>query len=288
MEPLGLPRRSRGEAALTAGEAAARVRATKRGLEVEHQKLIYLLWSPRRVQRAELRDTLLKTCAPRLLEARVAQLSMNIADSESRMRSPSPSLTFDRPLCAQVSVWLEEVEQRSRIEACLTGAGFEIAGYLVSETVYTDYGENRHSRPRDWPDGQRSPGVVQVTLLERPRRLAHEEWVRRWHGRMSPVSEAIQPRPRYVRNLVLKALTPGAPPFAGIVEEAWPTKRHVSNPFLYFGASSPWGLCRNLFRILGAVTSFLTLWRIRSTMMGEYFIRTDPRIPKLRRSAFDV
>jgi hypothetical protein len=252
------------------------------------QKLIYLLRSTRRVQPAELRETLLQTCAPRLLEAGVAQLSMNIADAESRMRSPSPSLTLDRPICAQVSVWLEEVERRSRIEGCLTAAGFEVAGYLVSETVYTDYGENPHARPRDWPDGQRSPGVIQVTLLERPGRLTHEEWMRRWHGRMSPVSEAIQPRTRYVRNRVLEALTPGALPLAGIVEEAWPTKRHVSNPFLYFGASSPWQLLPNLFRILGAVTSFLTLWRIRSTMMGEYFVRTDPRIPKLRRSAFDV
>jgi hypothetical protein len=255
---------------------------------VEFHKLIYLLWSSRRVSSEELRDTLVGACAGHLLESGPVQLSMNVADPESRMRSPSPALTCDRPIDAQVSVWLREVGQRSGIEECLEAAGFQVAGYLVRETVYTDYGENQHSRPRDWPDRQRSPGLIQVTLLERPRRLAHAEWMRRWHGRMSPVSEAIQPRSRYVRNEVLERLTPGAPPYAGIVEEAWPSKRHVSNPFRYFGASGPWQLCGNLFKVLGAVTSFLTLWRIRSVMMGEYFIRTDSRIPKLRRSAFDV
>ena len=79
----------------------------------------------------------------------------------------------------------------------------------------------------------------------------------------------------------------GADP-GGIAEECWPSKRHVTNFFLYFGARRPWQLPGNLFRILGAVTSFLTFGRIRSTMMGEYLLRTDPRVPKVRRSAFDV
>jgi hypothetical protein len=251
-------------------------------------KLVFLLWPQRQLPPAELRDTLLRTCAPRLLEAGAVQLAMNIADPESRMRSPSPALTFDRPIVAEVSAWVEGLERRPALAECLEAAGFRIAGYLVRETVYTDYGDNRHARPRDWPDGRRSPGVIQVNLLERPHRLGYEEWMRRWHGRMSPVSEAIQPRARYVRNEVLEVLTPGATPFGAIVEEAYPSKRHISNPFLYFGAEKPWQLPGNLFQILGAVTSFLTLGRIRATVMGEYFIRTDPRVRQVKRSEYDV
>jgi len=255
---------------------------------MDFHKLVYLLWAPRDLGRAALRDTLLGTCAPRLLEAGAVQLAMHIADPESKMRSPSPTITFDRPISAAASVWLEDLARRPAIEAALAATGLQLAGYLVRETVYTDYGDNRHAAPRDWPDGQRSPGISQVTLLERPRRLAYEEWMRRWHGRMSPVSEAIQPRTRYVRNEVVEVLTPGGTPFGGIAEECWPSKRHVTNFFRYFGARRPWQLPGNLFKILGAVTSFLTFGRIRSTMMGEYFVRTDPRGPKVRRSAFDV
>jgi hypothetical protein len=255
---------------------------------MDFHKLVYLLWAPRRLTRAEVRETLLQGCAPRLLEAGAAQLTMHIADPESKMRSPSPTLTLERPISAAVSVWLADLARRPDVEAALAACDFQLAGYRVAETVYTDYGENPHAAPRDWPDGQRSPGVSQVTLLERPPRLEWEEWMRRWHGRMSPVSEAIQPRTRYVRNEVLEVLTPAAAPFGGIAEECWPSKRHVKNFFLYFGARRPWQLPGNLFKILGAVSSFLTLGRIRSTMMGEYFVRTDPRVPKARRSAFDV
>jgi hypothetical protein len=200
---------------------------------------------------------------------------MDLVDRESQVRSPAPGNPFECPFSALINIWLVDFETRRRPEAILRNLGFRLAGYLVEESVYTDYGDNEHATRRDWPDGVRSPGLIQVTTLKRPRRLPHDEWMRRWHGRMSPVSEAIQPRTRYVRNEVLDRLTPGAPPYDGVVEEAWPSKRHVQDPFLYFGAKDLPELGRNMARILGAVTSFLDLWQIRSVMMGEYFLRTE-------------
>jgi hypothetical protein len=253
------------------------------------EKLVYLLWSPRGRSRARTRELLLETCAPRLLESGLVQLSICVADPEvARVRSPAPRLYLEPPICAELGVWVEDLAARPAIEGCLAGAGFRLAGYHVEETLYTDYGENRHAPPRSWPDGQRSPGVVAVTLLARPSRLPHEEWLRRWQGRMSPVSEAIQPRTRYLRNLVLRPLTDGAPAWAGIVEEAWPSRRHVENPFLFYGARGPLELARNLFAILGAVRSFLQLTRVRTTMMSEYLVRTDPRVPRVRRGPYDL
>jgi hypothetical protein len=111
--------------------------------------------------------------------------------------------------------------------------------------------------------------------MERPRRLDRDTWMRRWHGRQSPMSEAMQPRCRYVRNVVLRPLTPGAPPFEGIVEEAWPSFRHVTNPFLFYGASNPFELIKNMAIMLYSVVSFLDLWRIRTVTMSEYFLRSD-------------
>ena len=99
--------------------------------------------------------------------------------------------------------------------------------------------------------------------------------MRRWHGRMSPVSEAIQPRTRYMRNVVLRTLTEGAPELGGIVEEAYPSKEHVENLYLFFGANGRLELARNMFAIFRAVTSFVNLTKLRTTMMSEYFIRSE-------------
>jgi hypothetical protein len=114
-----------------------------------------------------------------------------------------------------------------------------------------------------------------ITLLERPKRLDHDEWMRRWHGVMSPVSEAIQPRTRYVRNRVVRAITDDAPAIDGIVVEMWPSVRHVTNPFLFYGARTPFGVAINMVRIVRALRSFHDLTRVRCTTCGEYFLRTS-------------
>ncbi|HOD15566.1 MAG TPA: hypothetical protein PK307_05345 [Spirochaetota bacterium] len=237
-------------------------------------KVIYLLWAPRDQEKAKTRQLLLDDLATRCIGSGAVRLTMDIADPESEMRSPAPKLYRGQPICALINVWLEDMGQRRNIEDMLRYAGFKIAGYLVEESVYMDYGGNRHSKPRDWADGRRSPGVTAVTLMERPRRLSREEWIRRWHGTMSPVSEEIQPRTRYVRNLVIEAITPDALPFEGIVEECWPSKKHVSSPFLFYGAGSVIQLAKNMCRILKAVRSFLDIHRIRTTVMSEYLIKT--------------
>ncbi len=237
-------------------------------------KTVALLYDARDRPRDELRRTLLDACAPRILEGGALRLSLCIADEHAAVRSPSPFPLFGRRISGLLNVWSEAGAPVDPLLAPLRAAGFEVHAYDVEESVYTDYGDNAHAKPRDWPDGQRSPGITAVTLMRRPRRLDPDEWVRRWHGRMSPVSERIQPRTRYVRNRVRAPLAPGAPPFAGIVEEAWPSARHVSNPFLFYGARNTRELVVNAAAIVAAVCSFLTLWRVETVMMSEYFVRT--------------
>ncbi len=237
-------------------------------------KLIYLLWGPREQDKEQRQHVLLNDVAPRLLEAGAAKLTMYIDDPESNVRSPAPFHPGER-ICAEVALWLDDAAQRAPCETILGDAGFRFAGYLVDESIYTEYGGNRHSGPRDWPDGQRSPGVMAVTLMERPKRLSREEWIRRWHGRQSPVSEEMQPRTRYIRNVVIEAVTPGAPPYEGIVEEGWPSARHITNPFLFYGAGkNPFKLVWNLIRMLRSVIYFLDLRRICTTTMSEYILKS--------------
>ncbi|NLY92965.1 MAG: hypothetical protein GXY23_02950 [Myxococcales bacterium] len=238
------------------------------------EKIVILCWDSQKRAPAELGRVLLQDLAPKLLEAGAEKLQINVSDEHADVKSPALRGPFDDPFVAQVNVWLKVVDDRWPIEDVLRRAGFELAAYHVSESIYTDYGDNEHAGPRDWPDGARSPGILAVTCLERPKRIPKDEWMRRWHGRMSPVSERLQPRTRYVRNVVKEVLTHGAPVYDGIVEEAWPSKEHVENPFLFYRARNVFELARNMGEMLLTVTAFLNLFKIRTRMMSEYFVKS--------------
>ncbi len=258
----------------------AALNAKKAGAPLEQDgggagKRVYLVWDPRSRPRAERRALLLRELAPALRAAGARKLSMLIADEDADVPSPSPFPQRGPNPVALVNAWVDDAAAADAVAERMRAAGLKVAGYLVDESVYTDYGENRHADPRDWPDGTRSPGIVAVSLLHRPRRLAKDEWIRRWHGVMSPVSEAIQPRARYVRNLVLAPITEDAPRYEGIVEEVWPSVRHATEPMLFYGAKNPFELVRNMSAIGRAVSGFTDIWRIRTFMTSEYFVATE-------------
>ncbi len=239
------------------------------------EKLIYLLWAPEGHDPDALRDQLLGECAPGMLERGARALTVNVADSQVDAAPPMPTPAGERPLSAEVALWLDCHDRRGPHEELLDRVEARRAGYLVSEALYTEYGGNEHFGPRDWPDGQRSPGLLTVTLLERPAHLTREAWLAHWHGVQSPVSEEIQPRIRYVRNEVVRALSPEAPPYEGIVDEAWASGRHVSDPMLFYLARGSEARMReNIARMMESVQGFLELERIRSSSMSEYIVKS--------------
>lgn len=237
-------------------------------------KLIYLLWPRERMEPAERRTRLLECAAPKLLESGARNLLMNIDDDRVTVPSPTPTTRLTDPFVAEVSIWVDEMDCRGVLEGLMSEAGFEVAGYRVREHVYTDYGGNEHGAPRDWPDGERSPYVISVTPLQRPKRISKERWMRHWFNRQGPMSEEMQPRSRYVRNVVDEVLTPGATPYEGIVEESWPSEEHMTNPFLFYGARNRFELIKHMGMMLLSVAAFLPIWKISSVPMSEYFVRS--------------
>jgi hypothetical protein len=238
------------------------------------KKLIYLLWPRRPMEPAVRRTVLLHDCAPRLLDAGAQYLSMNIDDDFATVPSPTPTTKLTDPFVVEVSVWVDDMSSRNALESIMLDADFDIAGYRVREHIYTDYGGNQHGKPRDWPDGERSPAIVSVTPLERPKRMTKEKWLKHWFNRQGPMSEKMQPRSRYVRNIVEEVLTPGAVPYEGIVEESWPSAEHVTNPYLFYGARTRFELVRNMVIMGQSVAAFLPIWKITSVTTSEYLIRS--------------
>jgi len=238
------------------------------------EKVITLLWGPGDAAAGDaLRTRLLEEAVPRMQGAGARGIGINVHDTDAAdAPSPAPPPAGEEPHVAEVSCWLDCYERRDGVEAALADLGLRRASYLVVESLYDDYGTTPYAPPRDWPDGTRSPGVLTVALIHRPQGLDDGEWIHRWHGTQSPVSGELQPRTRYVRNQVVRALTDGAPEIGGIVEEAWPSAAHVADPMLFFNATTPAELDAHVTRMLTSVEACLDMARLRSSTMSEYLV----------------
>lgn len=236
---------------------------------------MYLLWTPESAGPEEREQLLLHELAPQLLALGPKALTIDADDTGARVPPPLPLPDDEPPVRAVVSIWLSAYDLRGPYEELLKKHTTGYAGYLVTESLYTDYGGNQWSGPRDWPDGQRSPGVLSVTLMQQKRGTSYEEWMTFWHTRQSPMSENIQPRARYVRNSVARAITPDAPPYLGIVEEAWPSVDDLTDPMrFYCGNGDPDRMRANMQTMLTHIATLLDLDATRVHTMSEWILRS--------------
>jgi hypothetical protein len=231
------------------------------------EKIVYLVWERPSVPGDELRSRFLDEVAPRLLDLGPRSLTLHLDDDLAPIPGPAPAPDHELPLRAAVSLFLDAHDRRGPFEAALEGVGVRRAGYLVSEAIWSEYGDNGRRGPRDWPDGERSPGITTFSIVHRNPALDPRTFRELWYGHQSPMSEAVQPRWRYVRNTVVHPVTPGAPPCDGIVHEAWPSAEVVADP-IAFHEGDP----ENLRVMLDSVSQLFDLGRLRSFAMSEYLL----------------
>jgi hypothetical protein len=239
------------------------------------EKLMYLVWLPEGSTRREVADIVLGPLSKGLLDLDPLRLTIDVWDPESDIPAPVPTPEGETPLHALVSLWIDAVDYRGPFEELLADGAARLAGYQVVESLYRDYGGNQWSGPRRWADGERSPGVLTVALLQQHPDLSFDDWMTRWHTRISPITEAIQPRSRYVRNAVFRAVTDGAPPIRGIVEEAWPSLAHVTDPMLFYCAEGdPERMNAHVTQMIEEINAFVDLSTLRSVTMSEWILKS--------------
>ena len=239
------------------------------------EKLQYLVWLPEGTERHAVKPLMIDEVAPRIVATGVLGLTMDLDDDEADVPAPVPAPPGEHTPQALVSVWVDCYDRRADLEAILDEVAVRVDGYQVLESLYTDYGRSQWAAPCDWPDGQRSPGIVTVARFEQLPDTDFEEWLAFWHGHQSPMSEAIQPRCRYVRNLVVRGLEPGLPAWRGIVEEAWPSAAHVVDPMLFYCANGDTEVMNaNIATMIDHVTKLMDLTTMRSQTMSEWIIKT--------------
>lgn len=232
------------------------------------EKLIYALWRRPGESGAALREALLREAAPALLAAGspVRGLTVNVADVDAGLGGSVPVRDDTGVPAATVAAWLDCVDARGALESALAPCAARLAGYLVTESVPRDYDA------RTWPDGERTPGIKLVTFFEKPERLDDETFHARWHGSHTPLSLEIHPMWAYFRHGVARVLTPGGPPWRGIVDEQFRTAEDLTDPQRFYGVSGAWK--ENMARVLADVRSFLDLERIQTAVMSEWILRS--------------
>jgi hypothetical protein len=91
------------------------------------------------------------------------------------------------------------------------------------------------------------------------------------------MSAEVQPRMRYVRNAVARPITAGAPDYAGIVEEAWPSGEHIVDPMLFYnGGGDAETMNANINRMITDIAQFIDLDAMRNNTMSEWILKSLP------------
>lgn len=227
-----------------------------------------------------MRERYLGETVPALTGAGAVGLDLHLDDDEALIEGPAPCPGSELPYRAVVSLWLSAHDQRRGVEEVLEDLGVRTAGYLVTESVFAGSepgGSVAHSHAahpgerRGAGNGAtRSPGISTVAVVRRNPAFDVRSFREFWYGHQSPMSGEVQPRLHYTRNTVVHPVTPGAPPYDGIVVECWPSVEVVTDPIAFHGGPEVGE--ENLRVMLDSVTQLFDLASLRSLAMSEYLL----------------
>lgn len=231
------------------------------------EKLVYVLWRRPDLGPEAFGETLRGEVAERLLALGAPRVTLHLVDEAASAVAKTRLSRLDPPIDGAASFWLDTADDRPPFEEALARVAGSAAGYLVAESVPL-----RNTTHRASP-GERTPGITMLALLERPARLDAEAWLSRWLDAHRTVALETQCTYLYVRNVVVRRLTDGAPAWSGIVEEGFPADA-VTDPMRWYRAEgSPERLRANLGRMIESCKAFLDLDRVESHPTSEYIIR---------------
>lgn len=227
------------------------------------EKICSVLWKQEGVSDDAFRDALLAE-APALARAGARKLRMSVVDGHVAAGAKVRVGRMDPPKAAFVGYWVDEADARVEIESRLARRAAKLNSFLVVESEPIP--NTKHVAPL----GERTPGFNLVTCIEPKAGLAYDEFIERWHKEHRVVALETQSTFGYVRNEIVRALTPGAPRWAAIVEEHFPIEA-LTDPLVWYAADgSKERYRKHLERMIQSCAAFLAMDRVEAHPMSEY------------------
>jgi hypothetical protein len=197
------------------------------------EKLVYLLNNNAK-NPACFSEAALESLADKLKRCGAYKIAMNVADLNAAVQTAAPGRIFGaawQSLDAVIEFWLDNLDQRRKIELLLSALCEHFDGYLVTESIVQNFA-------REWPPKSRRPGVTQFTALAKPADVSDDDFYHNWQILHSASSFDLHPRRwSYVRNAIARPLTAGAPPYRALVLEHFRELADFTDDSRYFGTS---------------------------------------------------
>ena len=206
----------------------------------------------------------LRAIAPELARLGAMNVRINAADEHV---APGAGVRVGKmePKSGFVTFWLHEADAlRGALLEAISAHASRVVAYLVVESIPL-----RNTTQLAAP-GARTPGFNAVTAIVPKDGLSYDEFLHRWHTEHRVVALETQSTFAYVRNEIVRALTPDAPKWAALVEESFPIEALTDQAVWYAAAGDPGRLERNRRRMIESCRAFLALDRIESHPMSEY------------------
>ena len=228
------------------------------------EKIACVLWKPAGVP-DEVFGKGLRSAAPELARQGASSLRLNIVDEHVAAGTGVRVGKMDPPKAAFATFWLDEADGiRAELLPTLSRHASRVAAYLVVESIPL-----RNTTQLAKP-GERTPGFNLVTGIVPKDGLAYEQFIHLWHTEHRAVALETQSTFAYVRNEIVRALTPDAPDWAAIVEESFPIEALTDPTVWYAAVGSPARLEEHRRRMVQSCLAFLALDRVESHPMSEY------------------
>jgi hypothetical protein len=229
------------------------------------EKLMYPLWNVPGQAPEVLRERLLGPVGDALFAAGgLRGLRLGIVDAEVAAAAVLRQVNSKPPIDAILSLWVDTSVWRERYERLFAPEVARFTAYLVTES------EPLVAGARAPQDGSRAEGMSQVVFLQRPPRLAVEDWIRIWQGSHTQVAIDTQSTFGYRQNVIVRALSYAAPHYDAIVEENFPAAAMSSQQAFYAAVGDEAKYRANLKAMIDSCTRFIDFDRIDVIPTSEY------------------
>ena len=239
------------------------------------EKIVCALWRKADEAREEFNARLLEGLPGALRDAGASGVRINLRDDHVEPASALVQQWQEPQQDAVAQFWLASANARFRdkAEAALTAYCDRFHAWLVAESTII-------ANEAQVGFGQRGEGWSQATFLSFRSDKAHEAALAHWHGHHTRVAIETQSNFEYIQNLIVMALTEGAPSYDAFVEECFPDAA-MSDPAAFFDAvGDRQKFDANLARMMDSCNGFIDFSRIDVIPTSQYnFADTREEIP---------